>query len=72
MEETPVDKFENPASINRGVTLNDLKEELYSLNMRLLLAIQNHDGEAQKNLEAQIAALQDQIESINLRGWRGQ
>ena len=64
--------FENPASINRGVTLNDLKEELYSLNMRLLLAIQNHDGEAQKNLEAQIAALQDQIESINLRGWRGQ
>lgn len=59
----------NASPVKRGVTLNSLKDELYSLNMRLLLAIQNHDTEAQNDLESQIKEVQKQIEGINLRGW---
>lgn len=60
----------NASPVRRGVTLNSLKDELYSLHMRLLLAVQNHDTEAQKALESQITEVQTQIEGINLRGWR--
>lgn len=59
----------NASPVRRGVTLNSLKDELYSLHMRLLLAVQNHDTEAQRDLESQIVEVQKQIEGINLRGW---
>lgn len=59
----------NTSPVRRGVTLNSLKDELYSLHMRLLLAVQNHDTEVQMDLEAQIVEVQKQIEGINLRGW---
>ena len=51
----------------RGVTLNSLKDELYSLNMRLLLAMQHHDGEAQKDIKKQMAAVQKGIDQMCLR-----
>ena len=54
-----------PAS--RGVTLNSLKTELYSLNMRMLLAMQNHDEEAQEDIEKQMAAVQGEIDRMCLR-----
>lgn len=41
-----------------GTTLNDLKEQRYSLNMRLLFAMQIHDAEMQ-------AALADEIKEID-------
>lgn len=59
----------NASPVRRGVTLNSLKDELYSLRMRLLLAVQNHDTEVQRELEAQIVEVQKQIQGINLRGW---
>jgi hypothetical protein len=46
---------------SRGVTLNSLKDELYSLNMRLLLAMQHHNEEAQEDIQVQIAAVQAEI-----------
>lgn len=38
------------ASIKRGVTLNSLKDEMYSLNMRMRLAMQHHNEEAQDDI----------------------
>ena len=57
-----------PAS--RGVTLNTLKDELYSLNMRLLLAMQHHNEEAQKNIQAQMKVVQAEIDQMCLGGYR--
>lgn len=54
--------------VNRGVTLNSLKEQLYSLNMRMLLAMQNHDEEAQKDITEQMAAIQAEIDHMCLGG----
>lgn len=47
-----------PGAINRGMTLNSLKDRLYSLNMRMRLAMQNHDEQAQADIQEQIAAVQ--------------
>lgn len=49
---------------NRTRTLNALKEQLYSLNMRMLLAMQNHDEEAQEEIRKQIAVLQEEIDQM--------
>ena len=54
-------------SINRGVTLNSLKDELHSLNMRLLLAAQYHNEEAQKDIKEQMAEVQAEIDRLCLR-----
>ena len=56
-----------PSSINRSTTLNSLKNQLYSLNMRMLLAMQNHDEEAQEDIEKQMAAVQKEIDQMCLR-----
>ena len=53
-----------PAS--QGVTLNSLKDQLYSLNMRMLLAMQNHDEDAQKDITEQMAAVQAEIDQMCL------
>jgi len=53
--------------INRGTTLNSLKDQLYSLNMRMLLAMQNHDEEAQEDIKKQMAAVQRKIDHMCLR-----
>ena len=49
----------------RIVTLNSLKDELYSLNMRLLLAMQHHNEEAQEEIQKQMAAVQAEIERMS-------
>ena len=56
-----------PSSIHRGTTLNSLKDQLYSLNMRMLLAMQNHDEEAQEAIKKQMAAVQKEIDRMCLR-----
>ena len=56
--------------VSRGVTLNTLKDELYSLNMRLLLAMQHHNEEAQKNIQAQMTVVQAEIHQMCLGGYR--
>lgn len=61
------DRYSKPDPINRGTTLNSLKDQLYSLNMRLLLAMQNHDGEAQEDIKKQVAAVQKEIDQMCLR-----
>lgn len=52
----------------RGVTLHDLREQLYSLNMRMLLAMQNHDERAQAEIRDQTAAIQEEIDRLCLGG----
>jgi TolA-binding protein len=47
-----------------SVTLEALKEQQHSLNMRLLLALQNHDEEAQAELEQQLGELQKRIDRM--------
>ena len=56
--------------VSRGVTLNTLKDELYSLNMRLLLAMQHHNEAAQKNIQAQMTVVQAEIDQMCLGGYR--
>lgn len=56
--------------VSRGVTLNTLKDELYSLNMRLLLAMQHHNEEAQKDIQAQMTVVQAEIDQMCLGGYR--
>lgn len=48
----------------RNITLNSLKDELHSLNMRLLLAIQNHNQEAQEEIKKQMACVQNKIDHM--------
>jgi len=50
--------------IRRGETLNSLKLQQQSLNMRLLLALQNHDEAMQAELEAQLKEVIGQIECM--------
>ena len=55
----------------RAGTLNALKEQQHSLNMRMLLAMQNHDEDAQKDIKAHMAAVQAEIDQMCLgRGFR--
>ena len=56
------------ASIKRGVTLNNLKDEMYSLNMRMRLARQHHNEEAQDDIKEQMAAVRAEIERMCLGG----
>ena len=62
------DHRSGPGPINRGTTLNTLKDQLYSLNMRMLLAIQNHDEQEQADVQEQIAAVQNEIDRMCLGG----
>lgn len=54
--------------VSRGITLNSLKEQLYSLNMRMRLAMQNHNEEEQEELKKQIAELQEEIDCMSSGG----
>ena len=46
------------------VTLNNLKDQLYSLNMRLLLAVQYHNVQAQEEIEKQMTRVKEDIERM--------
>ncbi|MDE7219639.1 MAG: hypothetical protein K2O45_08475, partial [Oscillospiraceae bacterium] len=52
--------------VNRGITLNSLRDQLYSLNMRLLLAMQYHNEEAQEEIREQMTAVQAEIANMGL------
>ncbi len=54
--------------IRRGETLNSLKLQQQSLNMRMLLALQNHDEAMQAELEAQLKEISGQIECMGQGG----
>lgn len=49
---------------NRGVTLNSLKEERQALNMRMLLAVQIQDAEAQKTLRRELEEIEGRIDRL--------
>lgn len=51
----------------RNVTLNALKDELHSLNRRMLLAIQTHDQTEQMRITREIAAVQEKISNLSFR-----
>lgn len=56
------DKFQG-----RGITLNVLKDELHSLNRRMLLAMQTHDKAEQARITREIAAVQEKISNLGFR-----
>jgi hypothetical protein len=47
-----------------GITLEDLKRREYSLNMRLLLSLENHDEAMQRDLEQQLREVKGQIDAL--------
>lgn len=51
----------------RGITLNVLKDELHSLNRRMLLAMQTHDETEQARITREIAAVQKKINDLSFR-----
>lgn len=60
------DHYSKIPAADRTGTLNDLKEQLHSLNMRMLLAMQNHDEDTQGDLREQMAAVQMEIDQMCL------
>lgn len=52
----------------RGVTLNILKDELHSLNRRMLLAVQIRDEEEQTAIQREIEEVQEKIGRLSFRG----
>ena len=52
----------------KRITLNSLKEQSYTLNMQMLLAIQSHDEKTQKQLRKKMDGLQAQMEELGLGG----
>lgn len=52
-------------NISTRLTLNDLKDQMYSLNMQLLLAMQYHNEEMQDEIQKQVEDVQDKIEQMN-------
>lgn len=50
--------------IRRGVTMNGLQQERHALNMRLLLAMQDHDLAAQEEIGRRMREVQEQIRCI--------
>ena len=63
-KETGMEKNKSQA---RGTTLNALREELYSLNRRMLLAIQNRDEGEQARIAGEIAVIQENIRRLGSR-----
>lgn len=47
--------------VRRGVTMNRLNQERRALNMRLRLAMQNHDAAEQEEIRRQMQQVQEQI-----------
>lgn len=65
------DYYSKAPPIRGRVTLNSLKEQLYSLNMRLLLAMQYHNEPAQENIKKEMAEVQADIDRMLLgRGYQ--
>jgi hypothetical protein len=54
----------------RRTTLEELKEQMYSLNMRLRLSLQNNDEKMRASLEHQIQEVQQAIEDMSSRNGR--
>lgn len=59
--------MEKDRSQGRGITLNVLKDELHSLNRRMLLAMQTHDEAEQVRITTEIAEVQQKISSLSFR-----
>ena len=55
------------AQAGRGITLNTLRDQQYSLNRQMLLALQLGDEKAQERIQAQLAEIQTEIDRITLR-----
>ena len=61
--------YEKPgeALAGRGITLNILRDQQYSLNRQMLLAIRLSDAKTQERIQAQLAEVQAEIDRITLR-----
>ncbi|MCI8740521.1 MAG: hypothetical protein HFG10_10495 [Oscillibacter sp.] len=55
------------ALVGRGITLNTLRDQQFSLNRQMLLALQLGDEKAQERIQAQLAEIQTEIDRITLR-----
>lgn len=50
------------------ITLSGLKEQLYTLNMQMLLAIQCHDAKTQEEIRKKMDELQKQMDRLSTGG----
>ena len=55
------------ALVGRGITLNTLRDQQFSLNRQMLLALQLGDEKAQERIQAQLTEIQTEIDRITLR-----
>ena len=55
------------ALVGLGITLNTLRDQQFSLNRQMLLALQLGDEKAQERIQAQLAEIQTEIDRITLR-----
>lgn len=63
------DKYKT-GRLSRGTILNGLKDQLYSLNMQMLLAVQSHNESEQEKIRVQMAELQEEIDRMASGGGR--
>lgn len=59
---------QNIPSNEKRITLNSLKEQLYTLNMQMLLAIQCHDEKVQEEIRKKMDELQEEMDQLILGG----
>lgn len=56
----------NTSYMEKRVTLSSLKEQFYTLNMRMLLAMQNHNEGAQEEIKRQMDELNKKMNRLSL------
>ena len=56
----------NTPSPGTRITLSGSKEQLYTLNMQMLLAIQCHDEKTQEEIRKKMDELQKQMDRLSL------
>ncbi len=65
-----MDQYHNPNATFAGkrITLSRLKEQLYALNMQMLLAIESHDAKTQNEIKEKMDELQVQMDYLSPGG----
>lgn len=57
--------FSRRELVQRGETMNRLKDRQHTLNMRLLLAVQTRDTELQAELERRLEEVLEEMHRLN-------
>lgn len=63
-----MEQYQKQKASSEGIriTLSDLKEQLYTLNMQMLLAIQCRDEKTQEDIRKKMEELQKQMARLSM------